>query len=98
MPDNSLMMYKEISKIATFEMLDSGILNQFLYNTDDLNLEPFSAFFERAGHESTLFIANIGIALYIIKMYVIGELLKLPFSRIPFVKRRLDNFANLNNY
>ena len=96
MPENSLTVYGEITKIATFEYFDTKVVNNELFGLDELELEPYSTFFERLGHESTLFIDNIGVPIYVLCALLIGQLLKLLFIRIPFIERRLDKFTNVN--
>ena len=74
LPDNSLTATEEITKVATWEHFDPGIINNELFGLDELKLEPHSTFFERAGHNSTLFLDNIGLTIYIFYAFLICQL------------------------
>ena len=52
-----------MGKLATFDLIPTESLDEEMYNWPDE--APYSVSFESAGVESKLFLANIGLALYL---------------------------------
>ena len=91
-------MYEQLTEIAGFDIIETEFLDEAIFGLDEVESGPFNEYFERAGHEDSLFVANIGLPMYVLFILVMGQLLKLVFLRIPFVKKRLDRFTNLNGF
>ena len=60
LPQNSLEMTKIVTDITGFQFWQTEYMDEILYEIDLDELEPFSDEMERAGHDSNLFIMNIG--------------------------------------
>ena len=68
-PANSMMVTKELIKIATFDLIPTELLiDEMFYFPES---EAFSLSLETSGVESTLFIRNIGFVLIIIIAHMI---------------------------
>ena len=78
--------------------MDVEFLDNAIFGLDEIDSEPLNEYFERAGHEGSLFVANVGLPMYVLSILTIAQLLKLVFMKITFVKKRLDGFTNLNGF
>ena len=71
-PANVMTVVEQMSKLATFDLIPTEGLDEEMYNWPDE--APYSVSFESAGVESKLFLANIGLALYLIQLHVLAAL------------------------
>ena len=72
-PASAMIVTKALIDIATFDLIPTEILDEYLWYFPEG--DAFSASFETAGVESTLFLKNIGFILYMIIAHILFVLI-----------------------
>jgi len=82
-PGNAMMLTQFLIKIATFDLIPTEHIDQEMYYFPDS--DPYTSNFEQVGIESTLFLANIGFAMYLILAHAFFIVLHACLYRFRYV-------------
>ena len=84
-------------KLATFDIIPTDALDEAIYYWPEA--DPFTVNFEMAGVESTLLLANIGFAIYLIYIHILAMTIHLCIHMLRSVAKCIDILhAKLSSY
>ena len=92
-----MTILEKMINLATFDIIPTDALDDAIYYWPEA--DPFTVNFEIAGVESTLLLANIVFAIYLIYIHILAMTIHLCIHKLTRVATCIDNLhAKLSSY
>ena len=92
-----MTVLEKMINLATFDIIPTDALDDAIYYWPEA--DPFTVNFEMAGVESTLLLANIGFAIYLVYIHILAMTIHLCIHKLTRAATCIDSLhAKLSSY